>query len=165
MSALTDSPGDTDEMLPTETACHEAGHCVVAKALGIPTYSIVLRPVSGARGETDTHVGRGHSGSASALDRAAITYAGWYAQHRAYPGCDKQGSWSDIATVKLILTGQPKGTRERTIRRVKKLLAENWPAVLALAAEIDRRGALYSSDLEQLGYWWPPTEDAWLRID
>jgi hypothetical protein len=145
---------------PTETACHEAGHVVVAKLLGMPTASIVLKPRSGVLGESDVHVGR-----ASALDRAAIMFAGWYAQHRAYPGCDKGGAWSDLAAVKLCLDGHPKGTRERIRQRVKKLLAKNWVAVLALATEIDRRGALYSDDLTALGYFWEAPEPEWLRID
>jgi hypothetical protein len=151
--------------LPTATAVHEAGHAVVAKALGIPTRSIVLKPASGALGETDTHFGPDRVGPASALDRAMVCYAGRYAQVRAYRGCDKRGSESDLRLIKLLLLEQPKGTREQLIRRVKKLLAENWAAVLALAHEIDMHGTLETSDLERLGYWWEDSEPEWLRIN
>jgi hypothetical protein len=154
--------------LPTQTACHEAGHCVIAKALGLPTRSIVLklkREGRTASGESDVHFGPDRVGPSSALDRAMVSYAGWYAQVRAYPGCDKRGSESDLGVVKLVLMGQPKGTRERLIRRVKKLLAENWAAVLALAHEIDLHGTLDTPDLERLGYWWEGSEQAWLRIN
>jgi hypothetical protein len=70
-----------------------------------------------------------------------------------------------VATAKLCFYGQPTGSSARVIRRVKKLLGENWAAVVASAAEIDRRGALYSDELTALSNFWEGPEPEWLRID
>jgi len=136
--------------LPTDTAVHEAGHVVVAKVLGIAVTDVKVIPgPERTQYAAETHI---RWNGASLEDAATVCLAGPVAQQKSFGECDLDSAGPDMEEFERIC---PAERRDEVIARTVQLIKQHWPAVLTLAAEIDRRGALDSSDLARLGYWWP----------
>lgn len=141
----------------TGAAWHEAGHAVVAEALGFP---VRYAAVDGGEGET------GMFGVEDMPDDVALVVllAGVEAARR---GCGE--------TPRKMFAQHPKGSDEakaleitrskarldRARSRAQEVLGKRWATVASVAAELDRRGYV---DGVELMDWWTPERRA-RRLD
>jgi hypothetical protein len=134
-----------------ETAIHEAGHAVVARALGVPVTHIELGP-----DEATSTVARCHTRTRAKLlptAEAAMDYAGFAAERRVNPECSFWGG--DLEDFNARLQGASEATRKEVIVWTESAITGRWAHVEQLAAAIERCNGLYTEELEKLGYWWP----------
>jgi hypothetical protein len=132
-----------------EIAIHEAGHAVMARAVGAFVTHIELVP-------DENSFARYYAGSRITLPQphwAAVAYAGFVAQRRVNPKCSLHGA--DADNFETCLRGAGHGARKAIIARTEATIAAHWDEVERLATELERCNGLYTKELETLGYWWP----------
>jgi len=141
-----------------EICIHEAGHAVMARAVGVLISHIEITPDENSLGRCHTVASRFNK--LSQTDWAAVFYAGFVAQRRVNPNCRLHSL--DLENFNTCLKGASPAMREAVIARVEATIAARWDEVEHLADELERCNGLYSLELEKLGYWWPapPVRDS-----
>jgi hypothetical protein len=134
------------------TAIHEAGHALAAYCFGVAVRSVSVRP-------GEAHLGRvfvDASGEETDLNCAIVLAAGRMAE-QMFAGKPQRVNWLDVddpdiskALWFIDRTPDPLATRRLVELRARALLFTRWPALQALAAELDRRGVLLGAEVEQL---------------
>lgn len=136
---------------PTElerTAYHEAGHQVVTYRLGFYTHTTTIRPVPGVAGSAQ---GEGYwaDGSRDA-DYIVTLYAGFAAESRHDPeAADSCGSCGDDEEAKELLQYSDLGEPECR-QRANDLVAEYWPEIEAVAAQLLEDETLTGEEQEMI---------------
>jgi hypothetical protein len=135
-----------------ETAIHEAGHAVMARALGAVITHIA--PAAHNPELPATAVASCHIFLRQGLrptDWASVCCAGFAAERRVNPQCTLHGE--DLADFNAH-TASP-AVREAVIARTEATIAARWNEVEQLAAELMKCDGLYTEELTALGYWSP----------
>ena len=125
------------------TAYHEAGHAVVALALGRPVHRVTVRPTADRLGQCEFKKGRHQPTDDWLEDEILISLAGLAAEARATGVYERAGAVRDLRFARsLMLQRASKRGLDRYERRmlakVENLLADDghWRAVEAIAAEL-----------------------------
>lgn len=143
------------EQYPIGTCFHEAGHAIVAAALGLEVGD--LRVVVNADDESDAAgdggADIGSGGHLSLVDQAAICLAGDTAQDKWRPSSEWGGS-SDLAKfLKLTrhLSDEARNAIEAAgCKRAFELLSKNEDVVVTVAHRLAQRGYLTAAEFKHL---------------
>jgi hypothetical protein len=137
---------------PTGVAVHEAAHALAAHVLHVPIRSVSIRP-------KESHLGVSRfaaTGEEPPIDCAIVFAAGRMAE-RMYSGRAERTNWFDVddpdvtsAVWFLDRTADPLAARQLVELRTRSLLSTRWPALTALADELDRRVMLLGPQVEKL---------------
>jgi hypothetical protein len=129
-------PEDVDVKAVERTAHHEAGHMVVAAALGLKLRPQGLRV--DPRGWGLACYCKQPDGSDLTRERIIVaTFAGFIAQKRFYPDsiwC-RDTDWSEAHAL-LHERANKSVTRDDLLSRSERLVRQHWPAIEALAAAV-----------------------------
>ena len=125
------------------TAYHEAGHAVVALALGRPVHRVTVRPTTDRLGQCEFKKGRHQPTDDWVEDEILIALAGMAAEAKATGVYERGGAARDLRFARsLMLQRASERSLERFERRmlgkVEHLLGDDghWRAVEAIAAEL-----------------------------
>lgn len=128
------------------TAYHEAGHAVVALALGRPVHRVSVRPNADRLGQCEFRKGRHQPTDDWLEDEILISLAGMAAEARATGVYERGGAARDLRFARqLMLQRASERSLDRYERRmlakVENLLGDDghWRAVEAIAAELAAR--------------------------
>ena len=140
---------------PLGTCFHEAGHAVVAAALGVEVGD--LHVVADADGESDAAsdggTKTGYCGHLSLTDQAAICLAGDTAQDKWHPSSDWGGS-CDLAKFLKLTTDLSNEEREAIeaagCKRALELLSKSADVVKIVASQLVQQGYLAAAEFRLL---------------
>lgn len=125
------------------TAYHEAGHAVVALALGRPVHRVSVRAVENRLGQCEFKKGRSQPTDDWLEDEILISLAGMAAEARATGVYERGGAARDLRFARsLMLQRASERSLDRYERRmlakVENLLGDDghWRAVEAIATEL-----------------------------
>ena len=117
-------------------AHHEAGHGVIAYRLGLQTGRLTIEPdrEAGTLGTSATE----SEWADGSLDREQILvlYAGYAAEKHYDTDANAGDSYNDDEKAKRLLQFQPPETERELRSTASELVAENWPAIEAVAAAL-----------------------------
>lgn len=124
-------------MAPTSTSIHEAGHAIVAMALGLQVGTVTIVP-----DEDNNRAGSScNEPGESPVDEATVYYAGWEAERLFDPADAELSRWassSDDGAAAELLKGADAGDLESRCREsARRLLVEHWATVVAVALDLD----------------------------
>ena len=131
------------------TAFHEAGHAVVALALGRPVHRVSVRPSMDRLGQCEFKKGRQKPTDDWLEDEVLISLAGMAAEARATGVYERGGAARDLRFARsLMLQRASERTLDRVERRmlakVENLLGDpgHWLAVERVAADLLAKGTI-----------------------
>lgn len=131
------------------TAYHEAGHAVVALALGRPVHRVSVRPSAERLGQCEFKKGRHQPTDDWVEDEILISLAGMAAEARATGFYERGGAARDLRFARsLMLQRSSERSLDRYERRmlakVENLLSDDghWKAVEQIAAELVAQATL-----------------------
>jgi ATP-dependent Zn protease len=143
--------GDRSEVTPeaTATAYHEAGHAVVALAVGRPVHKVSIRPKADWLGRCEFRKPLVRPSDDWLEDEILIALAGLAAEARHTGTYDRDAAGRDLRYVRK-LAAQRASERaldrfeRRMLAKTENLLADdaNWEAVEAIAAELLKLGEI-----------------------
>ena len=136
-------------MVPTSTAIHEAGHAVVAMALGLDVGGVTIVP-----DEDNNRAGSSSNDPAeSAIDEATVYFAGYEAERLLDPQAAALVRWassSDEEAAAELLSSVGASDRASQCRDLaRRLLVRRWAMVYALALDLDHWRSL---EPDECGY-------------
>ncbi len=134
-------PSSPSELVAT--AYHEAGHAVVALALGRPVHRVTVRPNADRLGQCEFKKGRHQPTDDGLEDEILISLAGMAAEARATGIYERGGAVRDLRFARSLMLqrASERGLdryERRMLAKVENLLADDghWRAVEAIAAEL-----------------------------
>ena len=131
------------------TAYHEAGHAVVALALGRPVHRVSVRAVMDRLGQCEFKKGRHQPTDDWVEDEILISLAGLAAEARATGVYERGGAARDLRFARTLMLQRASERsldryERRMLAKVENLLADDgvWRAVELIAAELLKLGVI-----------------------
>jgi ATP-dependent Zn protease len=133
-------------------AFHEAGHAVVALALGCVVHGVAIAPCCGEQRLGELRVSFSKNKVRGATQATMVPLGGSIAQHAACPG-SARGDDIDLRIAfdaAAYLASNPRRFLDLMQRRTKKIIERHWREVEAVAAALQGRGKLTGEEIDAL---------------